>query len=410
LLTHQYFPATLGARAKDSMEPDPRLFLDLTYIFIAAVAGGWVAHRLKLPLILGYVVGGIVISPFTPGPQLSNLHAFETLAEAGVVLLLFSIGVEFSLPDLLAVKWVAVGGGAIGVFASIALSMLVATIAGWSTTVGLVTGASISVASTMVLARVLADRGALATSHGRVMIGISLFEDLAVVLMTVVLPTIGGQHAGNRYAQVGLVIGKAAVLLVPLALVTGKVIPRILRSAKSRDDSELLLLVTIAVCLGTAAVAHALGFSAALGAFLAGFSISAAKDLHPAHELIVPLRDAFVALFFVSLGAMIQPALLPRTLGLLGVMLALIVLGKFAIWMAIVRVFGYPTTTAVQVAAGLTQIGELSFVVVQVARQSDMVGEEFLNAVLAASLISIFLNVFVVRAALAWGSARAPDG
>jgi CPA2 family monovalent cation:H+ antiporter-2 len=161
------------------MEADPILFRDLTYVFLAAVLGGLLAWRLKLPLILGFVVGGIVISPFTPGPHLSDLHTFEVFAEVGVVLLMFSIGVEFSIPDLMQVKWVALGGGTLGILMSITLALVASWLAGWGTTQGIVVGATISVASTMVMARLLADRGALGTTYGRVMIGITLVEDLA---------------------------------------------------------------------------------------------------------------------------------------------------------------------------------------------------------------------------------------
>ncbi len=173
-------------------------------------------------------------------------------------------------------------------------------------------------------------------------------------------------------------------------------------------NSELFLLVAIAVCLATAALAQAVGFSVALGAFLAGLSISGVEDLHDAHTQLVPLRDTFVALFFVSLGTLIDPKVLLSNLPLLAVMLLLIIVGKFLVWTAIVWLFRYPIRTAIAVAAGLTQIGELSFVVVQVARSSGMVAENVFSAVIAASLISILLNVFVVRGTFRWLSRALP--
>jgi CPA2 family monovalent cation:H+ antiporter-2 len=169
----------------------------------------------------------------------------------------------------------------------------------------------------------------------------------------------------------------------------------------------LFLLIAIAVCLGTAALAHAAGLSAALGAFLAGLSISSAADLHDANRQLAPLRDALVALFFVSLGTLIDPQLLLKGLPLLGLMLLLIVLGKFIVWMTIVRLFRYPLVTAIAVAAGLTQIGELSFVVVQVGRSSGILAENVFCTVIAASLISILLNVFIVRGTFWWLTHRA---
>jgi monovalent cation:H+ antiporter-2, CPA2 family len=382
------------------MEANPRIFLDLTYIFVAAFLGGLLAWRVGLPLIIGYVVGGIVISPFTPGPHLSDLHTFQIFAEVGVVLLMFSIGVEFSISELSKVKWVALAGGSLGIAMSVALSIGAAKLAGWSMTRGIVIGATVSVASTMVLARLLSDTGAINTTYGRVKIGITLFEDLAVVTMTVVLPIFSGGE-GDRLSRAAWALGKAFVLLIPLAIVALKIIPPILRKIRKTKDTELFLLVALSICLGTAALAHAAGFSVALGAFLAGLSISGSEDLHDAHSQMIPLRDAFVALFFVSLGTLIRPDVLRDNLPLLGVMLALIVPGKFLVWMIVVKIFRYSIWEAIAVAVGLTQIGELSFVVVEVARGANMVGEEVFTATLAASLISIFINVFLVRLVMA---------
>jgi CPA2 family monovalent cation:H+ antiporter-2 len=389
------------------MEANPLLFRDLTYIFLAAVFGGLVAWRLRLPLILGFVLGGIAISPFTPGPHLSNLHSFEVLAEVGVVLLMFSIGVEFSIPDLMQVKWVALVGGPIGILLMLGVAIGAGRLLGWSTTEGFAIGAAVSVASTMVLGRLLSDSGRLTTTYGRAMIGITLVEDLAVICMTVVIPVLGNSKDGGLL-MAAWVLGKAILLLIPLVFLATKVIPPLLRRVKRTCNSELLLLVAIAICLGTAALAQAVGFSVALGAFLAGVSISSLPDLHDAHTQLVPLRDAFVALFFVSLGTLVDPTVLLHSLPLLGVMLLLIVGGKFLVWTIIVWLFRYPIRTAILVAAGLTQIGELSFVVMQAARSARMVAENVFSTVVAASLISILLNVFVVRAVFAWVGRNAP--
>ncbi len=383
------------------MDANPLLFRDLTYIFLAALLGGLAAWRLRLPLILGFVLGGIVVSPFTPGPRISDMHSFEVFAEVGVVLLMFSIGVEFSIPDLLRVKSVALVGGPLGILLIVGLSCAAGKLAGLSSREGLVIGAAVSVASTMVLARLLSDTGRTTTTPGRVMIGITLVEDLAVICMIVVLPVFGGSGEGTAL-QAAWTLGKALVLLVPLVLFAIKLIPRLLRWVKRTCNPELFLLVAISVCLGTAALAEAVGFSLALGAFLAGLAISGLEDLHHAHGQLVPLRDAFVALFFVSLGTLIDPRLLLSNWPLLGLMLLLIVAGKFLVYSAVVRLFRYPLGTAINVAAGLTQIGELSFVVAQVAKSAGLVNEEVFSAAIAASLISILLNVFIVRGVYAW--------
>lgn len=389
------------------MEPNPILFRDLAYIFIAAVAGGLVAWRFRLPLILGFVVGGVVISPFTPGPHLSDVHSFRLFAEVGVVLLMFSIGVEFSIPDLMRVKRVTLVGGPIGILLMLGLTVATAKLTGWSVTEGIVIGGAVSVASTMVLARLLSDAGILGTTHGRIMIGITLIEDLAVVCMTVVLPIFSDSGNGHL-TKAAWSLGKALVLLIPLVFFAIKVIPRLLRRTKETNSPELFLLVAIAICLGTAALAQAVGFSIALGAFLAGLSISGSEDLHHAHVQLVPLRDAFVALFFVSLGTLIAPSVVAHNLPLLGIMLLLIVAGKFIIWTIVVLLFRYPFATAIAVASGLTQIGELSFVLVQAAWSAGLVTERIFSATLAASLISILLNVFILRGTLGWLERKLP--
>src|SRR6202041_2773114 len=227
-------------RETKKMEPNPLLFRDLTYIFVAAVIGGLVAWRLGLPLIIGFVLGGIVISPFTPGPHVSSLHTFEVFAEVGVVLLMFSIGVEFSIPDLMRVKWIALGGGTLGILLSLALAMGASWLAGWAMIEGIVMGATISVASTMVLARLLADRDSMGTNYGRVMIGITLVEDVAGVFMTIIIPIFSGPAEG-RFTKAAWTLGKAVLLLVPLAFLAMTVVPRVLRRVSRTKDPELFL-------------------------------------------------------------------------------------------------------------------------------------------------------------------------
>jgi K+:H+ antiporter len=372
------------------------LFRDLAYVFAAALLGGVLAHAARQPLILGYVVGGIVIGPFTPGPTVSDVHTFELLAEIGVILLMFSIGIEFSLRDLLRVKWVAVVGGPLGIVLSMLLGAGVGWLAGWPVLAGVVVGAVISVASTMVLARLLLDRGELQSSHGRVMIGITLVEDLAVVVLTVLLPSFGSLEA-SRLLAVGRALLIATVILIPFTYLAFKVVPRVMTRVIATGSHELFQLVALAIALGTAAVTQAAGLSLALGAFLGGLIISQSEHAHAALTRLLPMRDAFVALFFVTIGTLINPSAVVGNPGLLAGMIGLIVVGKFAIWTAVVRLFGYPLTTAVLVGVGLTQIGEFSFILVQVGRASGLVGDDVYNATLASSLVTILLNAALVR-------------
>jgi monovalent cation:H+ antiporter-2, CPA2 family len=381
------------------------LFRDLAYVFAAALLGGVLAHAARQPLILGYVVGGIVIGPFTPGPTVSDVHTFEVLAEIGVILLMFSIGIEFSLRDLLRVKWVAIVGGPLGIALSMLLGAGVGWLVGWSTLQGVVMGAVISVASTMVLARLLIDRGELQAEHGRVMIGITLVEDLAVVVLTVLLPSLGSFERG-RLVAIGTALLVAAVILVPFTFLAFRAVPAVMRRVARTESEELFLLVALAIALGTAAVTQAAGLSLALGAFLGGLIISQSDHAHDALARLLPVRDAFVALFFVTIGTLINPATVVDNVGLLATLIGLIVFGKFVVWTAVVRLFAYPMTTAVLVGVGLTQIGEFSFILVQVARTAGLVGDDVYNATLASSLLTILINAVLVRYVPAWLRAR----
>jgi monovalent cation:H+ antiporter-2, CPA2 family len=341
--------------------PDPVFFRDLAVVFLAAVVGGGLARIARQPLVLGYVLGGIVIGPFiTPGPVISDLHTFELFAEIGVVLLMFSIGIEFSVKDLMRVKWVALLGGPLGIFMSIGLALAVGSLIGWPTTQSIVIGAVISVASTMVLARMLIDRGELQTQHGRVMIGITLVEDVAVVAMTVLMPALGTLDS-ERVILIGHALAKALLILVPFGFLAAKVIPPILTRVARTQNQELFLLVALTIGLGTAAITQMAGLSLALGAFLAGLIISGSDYGHETLARLLSLRDAFVALFFVTIGVLIDPSVILNHLSLLVTMLALILIGKLVIWALVVRIFGYGWATALLVGIGLTQIGEFSF-------------------------------------------------
>ena len=380
------------------MPPHSEIFKELSYVFIAAIAGGALAWKLRQPLILGYVVAGIAISPFTPGPSIHDPRTFQVIAEVGVVFLMFSIGLEFSVEELASVKWVALVGGPLGIVLSGALGAAIGWLLGWGLLRGFVIGLIVSVASTMVLSRLLIDGGELQSQHGRVMIGITLVEDLAVVVLTILMPvlvSINPQHL----LDVGKALGKAALILVPVTVLATYLVPRLLARIARAKNNELFLLVLLAVCLGTAALTEAVGLSLALGAFAAGLIVSASPFAHRALDQLLPLRDAFVAIFFVTVGVLINPRVVLSHPQLLLAILLLVVVGKFLVWTAIVRLFRYPWNTAVLVGVGLTQIGEFSFILVQVAHANGLVGDEFYYATLAASLLSILANAALVRVA-----------
>ncbi|MGH9546841.1 MAG: cation:proton antiporter [Terriglobales bacterium] len=372
-------------------------FRDLAYVFGAAVVGGGVARALRQPLILGYVLGGFLIGPFTPGPTLSEVHQFETLAEIGVILLMYSIGLEFSFSELLQVKWVAVFGAPLGILMSVALGVSAGWWLAWSTTQGIAVGAIVSVASTMVLSRMLSDRGELRSPQGHVMIGITLVEDLAVVALTVLLPSLNNL-TGGHFLALGIAVGKAVLILTPVMFLAAKLVPPLMKRVGRAGNEELYLLVVLALGFATAAVTQAVGLSLALGAFLAGLIVSESGMTRRMLDKLLPLRDAFVALFFVTIGALVDPRILISKPSLWGAILILTMLGKFVIWTAVVRLFRYPPRTALLVGLGLTQIGEFSYVLVRVARDAQLVTDDIYHAILAGSVITILLNGLLMKA------------
>src|SRR2546425_12852399 len=231
------------------------------------------AWKLRQPIILGYVLAGVLIGPFTPGPTVTHIHTLELFAEIGVILLMFSVGLEFSIKDLLRVRWVALIGGPVGILLSMGAGLLIGYLLGWTAAQGIVVGSVISVASTMVLTRLLLDRGELNTEHGRVMVAITLVEDLAVVILIVLLPSFGSLDA-SRLLPIAKAFGKAFLILVPALPVAAKIVPPILRAVARTRTPELFFGVVLAICLGTAALTQAVGLSPALGAFVAGLMIS----------------------------------------------------------------------------------------------------------------------------------------
>jgi CPA2 family monovalent cation:H+ antiporter-2 len=308
------------------MVSDPNVFTDLAFVFLAAVVGGSLAWALRQPLILGYVFGGLLISPFTPGPSVSDPRSFDLFAEIGVVLLMFSIGLEFSVRDLMRIKWIALLGGPLAVLLFIVLGTGTGVLLGWGMVPSLAVGVVISVSSTMVLARLLLDRGELHSHHGRIMMGLSLVEDLAAVVLMVLLPKLGELEPG-RLVAIALALGWAALILIPFLYLVSRVIPPLLNQMARMRSAELFLLVALAIGLGTAALTQAVGLSLALGAFLAGLIISESDYAHETLARLLPLRDTFGALFFVTVGGLIDPRTVLDNLTVLVMLVLLIVVG-----------------------------------------------------------------------------------
>jgi CPA2 family monovalent cation:H+ antiporter-2 len=372
------------------------IFRDIAMVFSGALLVGLLFFRLRQPLILGYVLAGLLLSPLTPGPRVHDVHMFEVMAEAGIILLMFSIGIEFSIPDLLRVKWVALVGAPLGISLCVGLGVGAGIIFGWTFSEGIAIGCIISVASTMVLMRLLMDREESASESGRVMITLTLVEDLAVVILTVLLPGLGSQ-GGADYAEVFWKIGKALLLLIPVVFLGWKIVPRILVRVERTCNDELSLLLALTICLVVAAIAEAAGLSLALGAFVGGMLLGSSHFAHKLAAQTLSIRDAFVALFFVSIGMLIDPSTWLTSWRLLLVMIALILVGKFLVWFTVVRLFGYSGTTSLRVGLGLTQIGEFSFILAQISLHSGFIGADVYNATLAASMVTLLVNATLFK-------------
>jgi CPA2 family monovalent cation:H+ antiporter-2 len=374
----------------------------------AAFVGGAVAARLKLPTIVGYLVAGIVVGPFTPG-YVADTGLIRQLAEIGVILLMFGVGTHFSLRELAAVRGLAVPGGIVQ--AAIATSAGVAVAAAWGSDLGeaLVFGLALSVASTVVLLRSLAERDLVATSEGRVAVGWLIVEDVLTVLALVLLPVLAGSLGGTASGTGGVASTVALTTLklgafVALMLVAGaRALPWVLDQTERIGGRELYLLGVLAIALGIAfGAAELFDVSVALGAFLAGVVVGGSEHRERASRASEGLQDVFTVLFFVSVGMLIDPAFLLDDLPRIAVVLALIVLVKSMTALAIVRVLGGSARTGWTVAVGLAQIGEFSFILVELGRQLGLLSEEAQNLVLAGAFLSIVLNPLLFRMLDRW--------
>ena len=366
------------------------IYRDIAMVFAAAFACGLIAWRLRQPILLGYVLAGLILSPLTPGPHVHDVGTFETMAEIGVILLMFSVGIEFSIPELLKVKWVALFGAPAGILLSVAIGAGVGLVLGWPLRQGIAVGCIISVASTMVMMRLLMDRGELSSESGRVMITLTLVEDLAVVVLTILLPGLNSGEGG--FAQIAWKIGRALLLLVPIVIAGWKIVPPLLARIERACNDEISLLLALTICLVVAALTEWIGLSLALGAFLAGLLLGNSSFVHKLERQTLPLRDAFVALFFVTIGMLIDPTTWMSSWRMVFLLVALVIFGKFLVWSGIVRLFGYSWQTSKRVGIGLTQIGEFSFILAQVSLSSGLISRDLYNATLVASLVTILAN------------------
>jgi CPA2 family monovalent cation:H+ antiporter-2 len=359
---------------------------------------GAVAHRIRISPLVGYLLAGVLVGPFTPGYVADQSLANE-LAEIGVILLMFGVGLHFSLKDLLSVKAVAIPGAVAQIAVATLLGMGLAWTLGWGIATGLVFGLALSVASTVVLLRALQERRLVETERGRIAVGWLIVEDLAMVLTLVLLPPIADLLKSNSSDPLALLeplaitLGKVVTFVALMLIVGRRLIPWILHFVAHTGSRELFRLSVLAIALGVAYGAAVLfGVSFALGAFFAGMMMSESELSHRAASESLPLRDAFAVLFFVSVGMLFDPTILLREFGPVLATFLIIVVGKSLAALAIVRLFKHQQATALTIAASLAQIGEFSFILAGLGVDLELLPERGRDLVLAGAILSILVN------------------
>jgi len=384
------------------------LIILLAFGFGLALVFGYLAARLRLPPLIGYLIAGIIISPNTPG-IVADIQLANQLAELGVMFLMFGVGMHFSLNDLLQVRRIALPGAILQIAVATLLGIGVSMLWGWSFGSALVFGLSLSCASTVVLLKALGDRGLLNSVNGKIAVGWLLVEDLVMVLVLVLLPAtavlLGGEsmttHGGNDniWLTLGLTLLKVAGFIAFMLIVGKRLVPLIMQFVARLGSRELFTLTVVAAAVSIAFGAYKVfGVSMALGAFFAGMVVKESDFSHRAEEETLPLREIFSILFFVSVGMLFDPRILWEQPEHVLAVVAIIMIGKTIAAMALVLFFRYPINTALTVGASLAQIGEFSFILATLGLSLKLLSLEGQNLILAGALISITLNSFIFSA------------
>ena len=392
----------INPNAGVALEHDITLIATVTVGLALAFLFGFVAQRFRLPPLVGYLLAGIVVGPAIPG-FVADSDLAAQLAEIGIMLIMFGVGLHFSLADLMAVRRIVIPGAMVQIALATLLGVLIAEGAGWSLSTGLVLGLSVSVASTVVLLRALEGRNLMASVNGRIAVGWLIVEDLAMVLALVMLPVIVELSAASSDTATAGIAGMLLTLVVTLfkvglfvvlAMFIGpRVMPWLLREVARTGSRELFTLAVLAIALGIAFIAAKLfGVSFALGAFFAGMVLNQSELSHKAASHSLPLQDAFGVLFFVSVGMLFDPVALLEAPWMAAAVLALIVIGKSVVAVGIVLLLGFPWSTAIMVAVALAQIGEFSFILGGLGMHYGLIDDLVFNLILAGALVSIMAN------------------
>ncbi len=380
------------------MHHEVSLLANLAVALVVAFAGGVIARRFGLPTIVGYLLAGMAIGPFTPG-FVGDAEEISQLAEIGVIFLMFGVGLHFSLKDLWAVRQVALAGAIAQMLIATLLGFGLSQLWGWTPVSGLLLGFAVSIASTVVLLRGLMDNGLLNTSAGRIAIGWLVMEDLATVFILVLLPVLFGSRSEQSLIDGVFSLLKAALFVAVMLFAGRRALPRLLDIIASTRSRELFILAAVAIALGTAFGAAAFfDVSLALGAFLAGVVLSESQFSHQIGDDVLPFRETFAVIFFVSVGMIVNPVYLWANAGQVLALTALIVLGKAFITQLLGFFLPASGRTMLVVAAGLSQIGEFSFILGSAGMALGLLSQEQYSLLLAGSLLSIMVNPLMFRA------------
>ncbi|HEU0028106.1 MAG TPA: cation:proton antiporter [Ktedonobacterales bacterium] len=379
------------------MAAEFHLILNIAIAVTAALIGGLIAHRLHQSVIVGYLLAGIALGPFTPG-FVGDRERISELAEIGVVFLMFALGIEFSLKELARVRQVALIGTSVQVLLLIAAGYGLGALLGWPPSQALFFGGVISISSTMVILKTLLDRGEVASSHGRALLGMLIVQDLAVVLLIVLLPRIAMGSDTNLLA-LALILGRAAAFIAAVLFLGTRVVPRIMARVERLRSPELFLLTAVALALGTAAISALLGLSPALGAFLGGLLLTESEFDHRVIAEVVPMRNLFATLFFVSIGMLINPSFIARNLlAVIGLAL-FIVAAKALITLGAILPFRLGARTILFTSLGMVSLGEFSYVLAQAGLGVGAISTDLYSLILAASVLTILLTPLAFQTA-----------
>jgi len=363
------------------------LIANLALALLAALVGALIATRLRQSAVIGYIAAGVVIGPFTPG-FVADPNAVQELADIGLVFLLFTIGAELSLRDLAKAGTVALLGGAVQVLLTIAIGTLVGVALGWELGGAVFFGAALAISSGAVLSKVLADRGELEAEHGRIALAWSTVQDLATIVLVVLLPALAAEPP-TGLADVAIALGKAGVFLILLIPLGSRVFPKAFEWLARLRNRELFVLAVAAMALGTAFVSTLFGVSLALGAFVAGLAVDESELSHQVLAEIVPLRDVLAGLFFVSIGMLVDPVFMATSWPLVLLVLLLILAVKGGIVGGLAALLGSSPRTAAQVGVAMAQCGEFSFLLARLGRDGGSVTADGFNLILAGAAVSI---------------------